>query len=96
MKRKVSPPMVNISPAERVFCCTMPACFSYSDRTVEVGGDYKTLARFFFDTCTLWIASDCPNELRNFINDDCAHYRPGDVIQTSTCGQTITLGRNSK
>jgi len=77
---------------DRLFRCTMATGFSYADQTREVRGDYKRLAFLPFSTCELEIEPDCPPELREMIEEDALNYWVGKVVQTSSSGQTITMG----
>lgn len=76
----------------RVFCGVYPTGYVFADRQREQRGDYKRLAYFNYDSLTLTIEKDCPDELRNYICEATAGYRPGQVIELSASGQTYRIG----
>jgi hypothetical protein len=86
----VNPPM----PTGRLFAGCYPCEIVYADRAREVGGDYKRLAFLSYRTLVLEVEDECPEDLRRHIVQDAARYQamPGEPLQISTCGQTITLG----
>ncbi len=81
-------------PADRLFAGRYPCGIVYADRAHEVGGDYKRLAFLSYRTLVLEVEADCPEALRHDIVQDAARYQamPGEPLQISTCGQTVTLG----
>lgn len=78
----------------RIFACVFPTGISYADRTREERGDYKKLAHLFFSDLRLDVASDCPADLREWIETDAAtiQAKRGERYQVSTSGQYVTLG----
>jgi hypothetical protein len=75
-----------------VFC--FPEGLSYADRSIEVHGDYKKLGFLGFKDLKLEIYPGCPAFLREQIEADAARIQAkrGQEYQTSSSGQTITLG----
>ncbi|MGA2107227.1 MAG: hypothetical protein ABSH25_06250 [Syntrophorhabdales bacterium] len=79
----------------RLFIGIYPTGVSYADRSREECGDYKRLAFLNFHTLALDIEKDCPADLRERIVADAStiQARRGQQFQTSTSGQTVTLGQ---
>ena len=76
----------------RIFVGLFPTGIVYADRKVERHGDYKRLGFLPYSTLALEIEKDCPPALAREIRADAANYAPGQVLQISTAGQTMTLG----
>ena len=78
----------------RIFVCCMATGFVWADRLRMKHGDYATLARLPYHTLELWIADDCPAQLRGEIEAEARrlHALRGQAYQHTTT-QTITLGR---
>ena len=78
----------------RIFCCVLSGGISWSDRAVERHGDYKPLAFLEFRSLALRTELDCPAAFRAEIEHDAAWFqaRRGEQYQTTTSGQTVTLG----
>jgi hypothetical protein len=77
---------------DRIFIGKYPAGLVYSDRKRERAGDYAKLAFLPYSTLKLEVEKDCPTDLRAQIEQHAAQYKPGQVLQVSTAGQTVTLG----
>jgi hypothetical protein len=77
---------------DRVFVGVYPAGLVYSDRKREKHSDYAKLAFLPYSTLKLEVEKDCPKDLRAQIERHAAQYKPGQVLQVSTAGQTVTLG----
>jgi hypothetical protein len=80
--------------SERIFAGVFPEGIVYADRKRERGGDYVRLAFLSFATLGLDIETDCPEELRPQILASAARIqaRKGEQFQTSSSGQSVTLG----
>ncbi len=83
---------------DRLFSCLMPAGVSYSDKSREVGGDYKKLAFLPYDTLVLEVQKDCPIELEEQIRRDArtVQCQVGQQYRVSETGQTVLLGSKIK
>lgn len=76
----------------RLFIGIFPTGISYADKYYEAHGDYKRLAFLSYATLTLEIEPDCPEPLKQEIEEHAKAFNQGDEFQISTSGQTITLG----
>jgi hypothetical protein len=87
-KKQVTPPI------DRVFCALFPVGVVWSDRFVDLDGDYKRLARMPYDTLELQFEADCPYELRAEVTSQAKFYqdRRGQEYQVTRSGQTVVLG----
>lgn len=87
------PPVTDPEPG-RLFVGLFPCGVAFADRKRERHGDYLKLAFLPYRTCVLewepgvWV----PAELRGQIMAHAAKYKPGEVLQVSTAGQTVILG----
>lgn len=79
---------------DRIFCGVFPTGLVWADRCVEVQGDYKRLAYLCFATLEHIIEPSCPRELLPSILKDieAVKAKRGMQYQTSTSGQSVTLG----
>jgi hypothetical protein len=81
---------------DRLFIGCYPTGIVYADRTQEKHGDYKRVAFLSYETLHLiWRDTNIPLDLRAAI---VAHAltiqaRRGQQFETSSCGQTVTLGQ---
>jgi hypothetical protein len=78
---------------EWLFCGTFPNCYSYADTQREENGDYKTIARIYFNRLELKIFST-DAKYKNvipLIKKEFEHLKGMDKIQISATGQTISI-----
>jgi hypothetical protein len=78
----------------RIFVGVYPCGIVYADREREEHGDYKRLAFLPYESLELDVRPDCPKDLLEWIALSAESYqkRRGQPFQTSTSGQTVTLG----
>lgn len=79
----------------RIFSCVMSGgLVSYSDKYVEVDGDYKRLASLDLGTLELAFRGTVRPDMRAWIKADAAKIQAkrGQQFQVSGAGQTVTLG----
>jgi hypothetical protein len=93
MKRGQRFPVETKDAMERVFVGYYPAGVVYADRERERGGDYARLAFLSYETLVLRVERDCPPVLALKIREHAKRYKAGDMLEVSSCGQTVLLGR---
>lgn len=79
---------------ERIFVGVYSEGLVYSDRAVEVNGDYRALAFLSYRTLDLSFYDSCPRYLMPAVVSmaQSMMWRAGDRFQVSTCGQFVILG----
>ncbi len=87
------PPKEKLAWEDRLFIGVYPAGLVFCDMGVLVNGDYKPLAFLGYDDITLEWEDGVSERWKARIEAHAAQYKAGDVMQVSTCGQTITWGK---